>query len=116
MVDITRYEKETIIDYNEEEPRAHIYTLNRPLAQAVEKLADEFPDKVEILRPWREDIHEALDAEVPKDWIKLRPPAHRNMTPEQKKAAADRMRKAREAKAARLLAESVDKYRMGEDA
>lgn len=110
-----KIEKETIIDYNDAEKTAHVYTCNYYLARKIETYALDYPDKVRIIHPWVSFLHEAIDAEVPKSWFHITPPIKREMTPEQKAANAERLRKAREAKAASLLAESADKYGMAED-
>lgn len=79
-MELTRYEQETIINYNEEERTASIYTHNRALRRKLDRLAQERPGDC---RPGQV-THEGQAAEyiVPKAWIKVSPP--RNLTPEQK--------------------------------
>ena len=42
-MNLSRYEKETIILYNEEEPTADVYTHNMPLKQKLRRMAKESP-------------------------------------------------------------------------
>ncbi len=79
-MELTRYEQETIINYNEEERTASIYTHNRALIRKLDKLAQERPGDCHR----EKTTHEGQAAEyiVPKAWIKVTPP--RSLTPEQK--------------------------------
>ena len=93
MTDLTSYEKETIINYNNEEGTAQVFTYHKALQNKLNKLLGVNPD-ITVLRrgdEWTEYI-------VPKSWIKVSPPCTRNLSEEQKAEAAERMRKAREAK------------------
>ena len=71
-MDVTAYEKETIINYNEGEPTASVYTHNRALRRTLDKLAQERPDDCHIDKVSHDGA--ATDYTVPKMWIKIRPP------------------------------------------
>ena len=71
-MDLTAYEKETIINYNEGEPTASVYTHNRALRRTLDKLAQERPDDCHIDKVSPDGA--ATDSTVPKMWIKIRPP------------------------------------------
>lgn len=58
------------------------------------KLAEQYPDQVQItVKP--EDNDGCLNAYFPAKWLKITPPIKRNMTEEQRMAAAERMRNMR---------------------
>ena len=87
----TKYERETVINFNEEEKTASVYTLHKPLIRKLKKYAEE-----------RDDITIQIDGEehaqfiVPKTWIKVSPPRTVNYTEEQKQAIAERLKKAKD--------------------
>ena len=86
---LTRYEQETIINFNEEEKTASVYTHNAPLRRRLEQLAQERP---EDCRPFK-TCHDGQAAEyyIPKSWIKIRPP---RVASEAQKEALAKARKA----------------------
>lgn len=43
-MNLTRYEKETIINYNQESDEAEIYTRDEVVMRKMDKLCEEFPD------------------------------------------------------------------------
>lgn len=90
MSDLTNYEKETIINYNNEERTAQVFTYHRALQNKLNKLLGVNPD-ISVLRKgdeWTEYI-------VPKSWIKVSPPRQVNYTDEQRAAMAERLAAAR---------------------
>lgn len=93
MVNLSNYERETIINFNEAEPTANVYTCNRRLQNKLNKLIGVNPDISEL----RKD-NEAVTYRVPKNWIKVSPPRQVNYTDEQKAAMAERLAAAREKK------------------
>ena len=48
---LSKYERETIICYNEEETTASVYTHNKKLIQKLKRLSEKYPDKVKPERP-----------------------------------------------------------------
>lgn len=89
----TNIERETIINYNQEEDTATVYTWSKPLIRKLTELLDVRDD---IQRKNGDD--ECATFIVPKTWIKVSPPRTVNLTEEQKAERAERMRKARESK------------------
>ncbi len=71
-MDLTAYERETIINYNEGEPTASVYTHNRALRRTLDKLAQERPEDCRVDRVSHEGT--AVDYIIPKAWVKIRPP------------------------------------------
>ena len=93
MSNLSNYEKETIINYNNEESTAQVFTYHRALQNKLNKLIGVNPD-ISILRhgdEWTEYI-------VPKKWIKVSPPRQINYTDEQRAAMAERMAAAKSKK------------------
>lgn len=68
---LTRYERETIINYNEEDQTASVYTHSKPLRRKLERLVQERPDECRI-----EGIShggQAVSCIIPKAWVKITP-------------------------------------------
>ena len=87
---LTLYERETIINYNEGDKTAGVYTHNRALRRKLEKLATERPEECRLEKVSREG--DAVDYIVPKSWVHIRPP--RVTSEAQRVAAAERMKAA----------------------
>ena len=85
-MNLSLYEQETIINYNEEEATASIYTHNRALIRKLDKFAQERPGDCHRQKTSHEG--KAVDFTVPKSWVKISPP--RRLTEDQK----ERLRKA----------------------
>ena len=81
---LTLYERETIINFNEAEPTAGIYTHNVALRNKLLKLSHTEPDLKVIRRG--EDM---LEVEVPKKWIKVSPP--KKLSEETRRKMAERL-------------------------
>ena len=71
-MDLTAAERETIINYNEAEQTASVYTHNRALRRALDKLAQERPEDCRVDRVSHDGA--ATDYAIPKAWVKIRPP------------------------------------------
>lgn len=89
----TAIERETIINYNNEENTANVYTWHKSLINKLFNLLDERDD---IQCKYADE--ECATFIVPKSWIKVSPPKTRTLTDEQRAEAAERLRRAREAK------------------
>ena len=90
MSDLTSYEKETVITYNNEEQTAQVFTYHRALQNKLNKLLETNSD-ISVFRSgdeWTEYI-------VPKSWIRVSPPRQVNYTDEQRAAMAERLAAAR---------------------
>ena len=68
------YEKETIINYNNAEKEAVYYSLRRHDIEMIQRLAEKYPDDVHI----RAQRDGAIEATLPKSWVKIRPPSQRS--------------------------------------
>lgn len=86
---LTKYEQETIINYNNEEKEASIYTHSKSLIKRIDSKLSEYPD-IKVLR--RGD--DWAEYSLPKKWIKVRFP--RQLSDEQRAEMANRMRAARD--------------------
>ena len=93
----SKLEQETIINFNEAEKEASVYTFNPALKRKLIDLAEKRPDEVKPAGTlFSEDAVEYL---VPKSWIRLYPPREtRELTEEQKEAARARIAKIHEAR------------------
>ena len=85
------YEQETIINFNEEERTASVYTHNRALRRKLEKLAEDRPEDCRLAKTGHDG--RGVDYIIPKAWVKVKPP--RVASEAQKAAARENARKAR---------------------
>lgn len=79
-MNLSLYEQETILNYNEVETTASVYTNNRTLIRKLDKLAQERPG--DCHREKTSHDGKSVDFVIPKAWIKINPP--RKLTPEQR--------------------------------
>lgn len=70
-MELSKYEQETIINYNEGEETASVYTHNKKIRKKLEDLALKYPDKIllEQICP-----HGAVEFTVPKRCVSIREP------------------------------------------
>lgn len=68
---LRKYERETIICYNEEEMTASVYTYNKKLIQKLKRLSVKYPDKV---KPEAPEHRGGVSYLVPKRCISVREP------------------------------------------
>lgn len=87
-MNLTKYEQETIINYNNEEKTASIFTYDKSLIRKLDKRLAEALD-IKLIRRG-EDFAEY---NLPKKWIKVSFP--RQYSDEQRAEMAERMRAAR---------------------
>lgn len=90
MNNLTAYERETIITYNQEEDVAEVFTYHRALQNKLNKLVGVNPD-IKVLR----QDEECATYSVPKSWVKVSPPRQVNYSDEQRAAMAERLAAAR---------------------
>lgn len=87
---LSRYERETIISFNEEERLASVYTHSRALRNRLDKLAQERPTECRQLGTSRGGC--AADYSIPKGWIRIHPPrAATPLTEEQKQKRREQL-------------------------
>lgn len=90
MYHLSNYERETIINYNEGEDTASVYTHNKALRRKLERLAQERPDDCRLFKVSHGD--QAVEYYIPKSWVKITPT--RILSEEQKAARAAIARRA----------------------
>ena len=88
-MNLSRVEQETIINFNEEEQTASVYTHRKSLQKKLTALTESRPTECKLTRTSHDGL--AMEFEVPKRWIKVSPPRASNMTEEQKQIASERL-------------------------
>ena len=87
-MNLSLYEQETIINFNEEEKTANVYTHNRALRRKLELLAEQRPTECRMTKTSHDG--QAVDFTIPKSWLKISPT---RIASEAQKAALARARK-----------------------
>ena len=87
-MNLTKYEQETIINYNNEEKTASVFTYDKSLIRKLDKRLAESSD-IKLIRRGEDFAEYSL----PKKWIKVSFP--RQYSDEQRAEMAERMRAAR---------------------
>ena len=105
MLRLTRYARETIINYNEEGTVASINTHNRGLQRHLEQWAKDRPSECHLEKVSHGG--KAADYIIPKSWIHIYPP--RKISNEQRAAMAERMKMANPRKKATAVQGISDK-------
>lgn len=88
---LTSLEKETIINFNEEEKTASIYTYNKAYIRKLTAFCKQRPDLYKLINHDKE--WGSYTFEVPKKYVSVRLP--KNLSDEQKAEASSRMKKLR---------------------
>ena len=96
-MNLTNYERETIVNYNEAEALASVYTHNAALKRQLAKCAIDWPD--ECRQQSVSHNGQAVDYLVPKSWIKVHPPRKANISDEQREKMRERMQRINAGKA-----------------
>ena len=86
MMKMTRYEQETIINFNAQDQMATLYTRDPAVMRKVDALVIEFPDTFKCID--ETDIDKTY--EMPKSAVTYRKP--RRLSEEQREAARERIR------------------------
>lgn len=86
-MNLSLYEQETIINFNEADSTASVYTHNRALIRQLDKLAQERPG--DCHREKTSHDGKAVDYIIPKAWVKVKTP---RIASEAQKAALARAR------------------------
>lgn len=68
---LSGYEKETVVNFNEAEQTASIYTHNAAMQKQLADLCDSYPEQVRRLK---DNGCGGLTFALPKKWIKISPP------------------------------------------
>jgi len=85
---LTNYERETIINYNEQEITADVFTYNAAL---IRKLSAPCETRSDEIQQTDTNSYGGVTYTVPKSWIKINPPKKMNYTNEQRQEMAARM-------------------------
>ena len=88
---LTKYEQETIINFNEKERLASVYTHNQGLQNTLLSLCESHPAQVKHNEGER---YGGMTFELPKKWVKIAPP--RVLSEAQKKVLEDMNRRNQE--------------------
>lgn len=92
---LTKYERETIINFNEGEDTMSVYTHNRALRRRMEQLVRERPKECKLYKV----MHwgEAAEFYCPKSWLRINPPRNAApLTEEQKQKRREQLAKLRD--------------------
>jgi len=68
---LSRVEMETIINFNEAEPEANVYTHNSALIRRLEQLCKDRPD--ECKPGYNQNEPRGRSFDIPKKWLKVNP-------------------------------------------
>ena len=71
-MNLSLYEQETIINYNEADSTASVYTHNKTLIRKLDKLAQERPGDCHQEKTSHDG--KAVDFTIPKSWVNVKPP------------------------------------------
>lgn len=71
-MNLTKFEMETIINFNEAEKKASVYTHNGPLRRRLEQLAHERPEDCRLFKSCYDG--QAVKYCIPKSWLRINPP------------------------------------------
>ena len=87
MTPLSRYEQETIVNYNAGEQTATVYTRDRTVMRKLDRLAADFPDTYKLIG--QTDIDKTYS--LPKSYVSYCKP--RKISDEQRKRAREQMLK-----------------------
>lgn len=87
MANLTKYEMETVVNYNAGEQTATVYTRDKSVMRRLDRLVADYPDSYRLLR--QTDIDKTYS--MPKSFVTYRKP--RAVSNEQREQARQRMAK-----------------------
>ena len=87
MTNLTKYEMETVVNYNAGEQTATVYTRDKSVMRRLDRLVADYPDSYRLLR--QTDIDKTYS--MPKSFVTYRKP--RAVSNEQREQARQRMTK-----------------------
>ena len=87
MAGLTKYEMETVVNYNAREQTATVYTRDKSVMRRLDRLVADYPDIYKLLR--QTDIDKTYS--MPKSYVTYRKP--RKLNDEQREQARRRMAK-----------------------
>ena len=87
MTNLTKYEMETVVNYNAGEQTAAVYTRDKSVMRKLDRLVADYPDSYKMLK--QTDIDKTYS--MPKSYVTYRKP--RMISDEQREQARQRMEK-----------------------
>ena len=87
MTNLTKYEMETVVNYNAGEQTATVYTRDKSVMRRLDRLVADYPDSYRLLR--KTDIDKTYS--MPKSFVTYRKP--RAVSNERREQARQRMTK-----------------------
>lgn len=87
MTNLTKYEMETVVNYNAGEQTATVYTRDKSVMRKLDRLVKDYPDRYKLIR--QTDIDKTYS--MPKSYVTYRKP--RAVSEEQREQARRRMAK-----------------------
>ena len=84
---LSRYEQETIVNYNAGEPTATVYTRDKAVMRKLDTLVADFPDTYKLME--QDEVSKTYS--FPKSFVSYRKP--RKLSEEQRKLAQEQMKK-----------------------
>lgn len=87
MTNLTKYEMETVVNYNAGEQTATVYTRDRSVMRKLDRLVEDYPDSYKLIRQTNIDKTYSM----PKSYVTYRKP--RAVSEEQREQARLRMAK-----------------------
>lgn len=84
---LSRYEQETVINYNAGEQTATVYTRDKAVMRKLDTLVTDFPDTYSLMG--QDEVSKTYS--LPKSYVSYRKP--RKLSVEQRKQAQERMNK-----------------------
>ena len=82
-------DRDTIMNFNDKELFATVYTCNTQMIERLKQMLIDFPEDVKLI----EETKVSIKVTMPKNWLKI--PTPRRLTDAQRQAAAARMMKNR---------------------
>lgn len=96
-MNLTKYERETILNFNEGDSEASVYTHSRPLMRRLGKLAKDRPGECRLSKTTHDG--QAAEFYIPKSWIRVIPPRKSVvLTEEQRQQRRELLEQVRKAK------------------
>lgn len=87
MTNLTKYEMETVVNYNAAEQRATVYTRDKSVMRRLDRLVVDYPDTYKLIN--QTDIDKTYS--MPKTYVNYRKP--RVLSDKQREQARQRMSK-----------------------
>ena len=91
-MELTKYEQETIINYNQSTDPIDIYTFDKKLQKKLLQYATDYPEEVVINK---EEEDGSMSFTIPKSYIHINRPKKLNLSLEEKERRAKQLRDAK---------------------